>query len=118
MTLAERVGLGAAAWFVFAALLNSTDRHWLATLTCLLFASAILLWAFGRSSDRAAAKAEREQRDLLARLESDMRNERTGGWVLNEEGFYVRRDERGGDLPGSPGDDQERGERGDQGAVR
>lgn len=94
MTDFEKIGLVAGLWMTLAAVLNGVDTHWLATATCLLFAAAVFTWLFGRASERARDRQEKQRAALLARLEAETRAEQRGPrYVQNEEGFYVRDDD-------------------------
>ncbi|WGH20801.1 membrane protein [Gordonia phage Commandaria] len=107
MSTREKIGTGAALWVVFAAMVNATENHWLASFTCLMIAAAILSWVFGRALERRERRARREQRDLLERLNHDMASERTIEYVQDERGFYVPRREDRGDRRAVGRDDQE-----------
>lgn len=87
---------------MLGAVVNATSGKALATAVCLMFAGACFVWVFGNANDRARRRREREHRDLIDRLEWEVRAEQSGEWVRNEEGFYVRR-QPGNDQAGAEG---------------
>ena len=107
MTTGERTALGVGMWLLLGAVVNGAAGKWLPTAVCLLFAGAAFTWVFGNANDRARRRREREHRDLIDRLEAEVRAEQeaetSGEWVRNEEGFYVRR-QPGDDPAGAAGD--------------
>ncbi|UTN91379.1 membrane protein [Gordonia phage Outis] len=118
MTFMEKAGTGLGLWLLLAALINAGEHRWLVCATILSLASGIFVWVFGRSSDREAARQKRENAALLDRLEYEMNQEdATGEYIRDRQGFWVRKPaER--DLGDGDRDDQDRDQRGGEGAVR
>lgn len=98
MTGGEKVVFALGAWFMLACIVNGYDGRWHASTICLMFGMACFTWVFGKATDRAKARREREHRDLVDRLDAEVRAEEqaasSGEWIRNEEGFYVRRQPR------------------------
>ncbi|QXN73323.1 membrane protein [Gordonia phage Bonum] len=118
MTFMEKAGTGLGLWLLLAALINAADHRWLVCATILSLASGILVWVFGRASDREAARQKRENDALLDRLEDEMNQEDASGeYIRDGNGFWIRKPQER-DLGDSRRDDEDRDQRGGEGAFR